>query len=69
MCELGISDDEGVVPIGLWTDSTPYAWDRKQSVEPITLCFPGATTPELQNIRVVLAAYPKRWAAEDTKRE
>eukprot|EP00971_Amphidinium_carterae_P121453 2405108-Amphidinium_carterae.1 len=33
MCGLGISDDEGVVPVGLWTDSTPFAWDRKQRLQ------------------------------------
>eukprot|EP00971_Amphidinium_carterae_P164041 3252307-Amphidinium_carterae.1 len=31
-----------MIPVGLWTDATPYSFDRKQSLEVLSLSFPGA---------------------------
>ena len=34
-------DIQHAIPMGLWSDSTPYSWDRKESIEAFSLSFPG----------------------------
>eukprot|EP00971_Amphidinium_carterae_P317718 6315970-Amphidinium_carterae.1 len=38
---------QSMIPVGLWTDSTPYSFDRKQSVEVVTP--EPHRTPQTQN--------------------
>ena len=57
--ELGI---EELLGLGIWIDGVPYNWDRSQSLEVITLSFPGLTG-EWKNLRIPLTAIPKGWVA------
>ena len=57
---------EGAIPMGMWADATPISWDRKESLDIISLSFPGVGG-KLANLRVPLVCWPHRWLHTDTK--
>eukprot|EP00971_Amphidinium_carterae_P012410 244423-Amphidinium_carterae.1 len=62
-----MAGEQDITPTGLWTDATPFSYDRKESVEILSLNFPRAVANHTRNCRVVLAAWPKKWAGPKTK--
>lgn len=57
--ELG---EPELLGIGLWLDGVPYNWDRSQSVEVISVNFPGLTG-KWKNLRIPLCSIPKDFVA------
>ena len=57
--ELQIED---LLGLGLWIDGCPYNWDRSESLEVISLNFPGIAG-ESKNLRIPLTAIPKEFVA------
>ena len=57
---------EDGICMGLWSDSTPFTWDRKESIEVLSLSFPGLAG-DLSGLRVPLAVWPKKWTGPATK--
>lgn len=53
----GASD---LLGLGFWLDGTPCNWDRSQSVETVSLNFPGHTA-ELANLRLPVSAIMKKF--------
>ena len=51
------------VACGLWSDSTPMNYDRTESLEVLTLAFPGLSGPNSQ-IRIPLLAFGKKFLAK-----
>ena len=51
------------VACGLWSDSTPMNYDRTESLEVLTLAFPGFSGPNSQ-IRIPLVAFGKKFLAK-----
>eukprot|EP00971_Amphidinium_carterae_P098224 1943224-Amphidinium_carterae.1 len=62
-----MAGEQDIIPAGLWTDAMPFSYDRKESVEILSLNFPGAVANDARNCCVVLAAWPKKWARPKTK--
>ena len=50
--------------LGLWIDGAPYNWDRTESLEIVSLNFPGLTGKD-SAIRIPLCAIPKHFVATD----
>ena len=50
--------------LGLWIDGAPYNWDRSESLEIVSLNFPGLEGKD-SNIRIPLVAIPKHFVATD----
>ena len=46
--------------VGFWLDGCPCNWDRTESLEVLTMSFPGLVGAN-RNLRVPLAALPKRF--------
>jgi hypothetical protein len=57
--ELG---EPELLGLGLWLDGVPFNWDRSQSVEVISINFPGLTG-EWKNLRLPICAIPKDFVA------
>ncbi len=53
---------ERPVCVGIWADSTPYNWDRTESVCLWTLDFPGLVHLSWGSLRIPLVVFPKAWA-------
>ena len=51
------------VACGLWSDSAPMNYDRTESLEVLTLAFPGFSGPNSQ-IRIPLVAFGKKFLAK-----
>ena len=45
--------------IGLWADGTPCNWDRSETVETLSMNFPGLTG-EYRNLRIPVTALSKK---------
>ena len=63
---LKVEKDFGMnnaVACGLWSDSTPMNFDRTESLEVLTLAFPGFSGPNSQ-IRIPLVAFGKKFLAK-----
>ena len=52
---------DNIIPVGLWIDGTPCNWDRSDSLENVTLNFPGL--PGHESLRIPLASITKRHCA------
>ena len=48
------------IGLGLWIDGTPYNYDRSQTLECISLNFPGLLPPN-GTLRIPLCCIPKHW--------
>ena len=48
------------IGLGLWIDGTPYNYDRSQTLECISLNFPGLLPPN-GTLRILLCCIPKHW--------
>ena len=48
------------IGLGLWFDGTPYNYDRSQTLECISLNFPGLLPPN-GTLRIPLCCIPKHW--------
>eukprot|EP00971_Amphidinium_carterae_P010783 212947-Amphidinium_carterae.1 len=62
--KLDLAMGESIIPVGLWSDAAPYSYDRQQSVKIVPLSFPCAIA---RNARILVCAWPKRWANTKTK--
>ena len=53
-----------IIPIAMWLDATPCNWDRSESVETISMSFPGA--PDAQVRIPVMVFLKKHFCGRDT---
>eukprot|EP00971_Amphidinium_carterae_P169158 3351433-Amphidinium_carterae.1 len=53
MLDLDING-ASVIPVGMWSDATPHPYDRKQSIEILSLSFPSAVGASASNARIVV---------------
>ena len=56
--ELAIPEAE-LIAVALWGDGVPFNWDRKESLEAFTMCFPGLAG-EGAKLRIPLTGLSKR---------
>ena len=57
--ELGVDE---LLALGIWIDGVPFNWDRSESLEVISLNFPGLTG-EWKSLRIPIASIPKDFVA------
>ena len=62
-CELGESC--ALLALGLWADGTPCNWDRTESVDTLSLNFPGLAG-ELKNLRIPVTALSHKHVGPNT---
>ena len=51
------------IGLGFWIDGTPYNYDRSQTLECISLIFPGLLPPN-GTLRIPLCCIPKHWCVK-----
>ena len=62
--DLNIPESE-LIALALWGDGVPFNWNREESLEVFTICFPGASG-SLQSMRLPISGVSKRHCSENT---
>ena len=54
-----------LIALALWGDGVPFNWNREESLEVFTICFPGASG-QLQQMRLPISGVSKRHCTANT---